>query len=379
MASFSASAAAAAASVSPVAVEQVQEGSSIQKEAGSTSSPSTTNGAMRRHQVIEAHISLEDQEAVMAAPQRASTFTAGTQPKSALIKPKGIQRSHSSNTTSPRSPNTGPSFVGSAPLKQLPSPTPTPTPTPTAAVALPGSTLPLSLADIKLEGLEDPQRWAYSYKWATVGIVSLMGFISPMGASIIVPGARIISFDFHLGSRTLAIVPVSTYVLGLALGPFVFAPASELIGRKPVYVYTSLLFVLFNIATALAPTYASLNILRFIAGTFGSTGPTLGSGSIGDMFAPRERGRAVSLYGLGPLLGPVVGNIIGGFIAQGSDSWRWLLWTLTIVSSLSPTKKFVHFSDAFAIGSSPASLPSSLSHVSRKRTVQYYSQRRRSD
>ena len=192
--------------------------------------------------------------------------------------------------------------------------------------------VPSSADLITLEGKEDPHNWSYAYKWTTVAIVSLMGFISPMGASIIVPGSRMIDAQFHLQSRTLSIVPVSTYVLGLALGPFVFAPASELIGRRPVYMGTALVFVLFNIACGLVDNFAGLNVVRFLAGAFGSTGPTLGSGSIGDMFSPRERGRAVSLYGLGPLLGPVVGNLIGGFIAQAANTWRWLIWTLTIVS-----------------------------------------------
>ncbi|KDN43772.1 MFS general substrate transporter [Tilletiaria anomala UBC 951] len=192
----------------------------------------------------------------------------------------------------------------------------------------------VDLSAIKLEGHEDPHQWSYSFKWMTVAIVSLMGFISPMGSSIIVPGSKLIDLEFNLDSRTLSIIPVSTYVIGLAFGPFVFAPASELIGRKPVYVSTSIVFVMFNIATAVAPTYVGLNILRLLAGAFGSTGPTLGSGSIGDMFSPKERGKAVSLYGLGPLLGPVVGNLIGGFIVQGSLSWRWLLWTLTIFSGI---------------------------------------------
>lgn len=51
------------------------------------------------------------------------------------------------------------------------------------------------------------------------------------------------------------------------------------------------------------------------------------------MFVPKERGKAQSLYGLGPLLGPVCGTIAGGWIAQELRSWRWLLWVLTIVSS----------------------------------------------
>lgn len=91
----------------------------------------------------------------------------------------------------------------------------------------------------------------------------------------------------------------------------------------------------------------------------------------GDMFAPNERGRAQSLYGLGPLMGPVIGNgefermpsspekatwglilslclcslpasyltianvvitVIGGYVVEKVRSWRWLLWILAIVS-----------------------------------------------
>lgn len=68
----------------------------------------------------------------------------------------------------------------------------------------------------------------------------------------------------------------------------------------------------------------------------------------GDMFVPRERGRAQSLYGLGPLLGPVCGTIAGGWIAQALHSWRWLLGTLTIVSC-SSYSTFVNASYTFNV------------------------------
>lgn len=99
-----------------------------------------------------------------------------------------------------------------------------------------------------------------------------------------------------------------------------------------MYVGTALAFVALNAGTALSPNFPALIVLRFLAGVAGSTGPTLGSGVIGDMFLPRFRGRAIAVYGLGPLLGPVVGNLISGYIVQASNSFRWLLWTLTIIS-----------------------------------------------
>lgn len=186
-----------------------------------------------------------------------------------------------------------------------------------------------------LDPHEDPRQWPTSQKWLIVVIISLMGFISPLGSSIVISGSRAIDYQFGLFSRPLSLLPLSLFVLGLGAGPFCLAPASELVGRRPVYLVTSVIFIVFNVATATVDSFAGLCVLRFIAGIFGSTGPSLGAGSIGDLFSPQERGRAQSLYGLGPLLGPVVGNIIGGWIIQGNNmDWRWLLWTLTIMSGV---------------------------------------------
>jgi MFS family permease len=43
------------------------------------------------------------------------------------------------------------------------------------------------------------------------------------------------------------------------------------------------------------------------------------------MWSAEERGKAMGIYTLGPLLGPVIGPIAGGFIAQYS-TWRWVFW-----------------------------------------------------
>lgn len=44
-----------------------------------------------------------------------------------------------------------------------------------------------------------------------------------------------------------------------------------------------------------------------------------------DMWSAEERGKAMGVYTLGPLLGPVIGPIAGGFIAEYS-TWRWVFW-----------------------------------------------------
>lgn len=49
------------------------------------------------------------------------------------------------------------------------------------------------------------------------------------------PGVPNVMNDFNTSSNLLATFVVSIYVLGFAFGPLVVAPASELLGRSPVY------------------------------------------------------------------------------------------------------------------------------------------------
>ena len=52
--------------------------------------------------------------------------------------------------------------------------------------------------------------------------------------------------------------------------------------------------------------------------------PQVGGGVLGDVWRAEERGKAIAIYSLAPLLGPVVGPVCGGWIAERS-TWRWVV------------------------------------------------------
>lgn len=51
------------------------------------------------------------------------------------------------------------------------------------------------------------------------------------------------------------------------------------------------------------------------------------------IFKFEERGKAMSIYSLAPLLGPAVGPIVGGFITENT-TWRWVFYATTIADAL---------------------------------------------
>ena len=178
----------------------------------------------------------------------------------------------------------------------------------------------------------NPQNWKNDRKWVNVFLISLQAMISPMSSTILAVASLSIAADFNLTSIYTPNLPVGTYVLGLGLGPLYLAPMSEIRGRRIVYLISFSLFIIFSIGCALAPNIAALSILRFLAGISGSVGPTLGAASIGDMFKRSERGKAQSVYALGPTAGPVIAPLIGAFVVDRTGDWRWLMWILAIAS-----------------------------------------------
>ena len=70
--------------------------------------------------------------------------------------------------------------------------------------------------------------------------------------------------EFHVESRTLATLGITTYLFGLAVGSLVLAPASELYGRRPVYIICLIIYTALVIPTALAKSLTELLVVRFV-------------------------------------------------------------------------------------------------------------------
>jgi MFS family permease len=117
------------------------------------------------------------------------------------------------------------------------------------------------------------------------------------------PGVPAVMVDFQSYDNLLASFVVSVYVLGYAFGPLVISPLSELYGRVPIYNGTNLGFITFTIACAVASDMNMLIGFRFLEGFFGSAVLTMGGGTISDLFKQEERGKAMAIWSMGPLLG----------------------------------------------------------------------------
>lgn len=109
--------------------------------------------------------------------------------------------------------------------------------------------------------------------------------------------------DLHTSVSTVN-VSVGIYLLSLGIFPMWWSSFSERFGRRSVYMISFIMFVGFSIGTALSPSIAALIVLRVLQGGCSASVQAVGAGTIADLFIPQERGVAMGMYYLGPLMGP---------------------------------------------------------------------------
>lgn len=180
---------------------------------------------------------------------------------------------------------------------------------------------------------ENPKNWTRKKKWLATITVSLFTFISPVSSSMIAPGLQNVLDDL-VGPGADPFegkIALSAFILAFAIGPLFLGPLSEIFGRRIVLQLSNGFYAIFNLACGFSQNIPQIVVFRFLSGLGGSAPLGIGGGVLGDIWLPQERGKAMALYSLMPLLGPAIGPIAGGFIAQYTD-WRWVFYSTSIAA-----------------------------------------------
>jgi len=95
-----------------------------------------------------------------------------------------------------------------------------------------------------------------------------------MSASMIAAALVPISDDLDIDLPTAQLI-FSVYFLGIGLGPFVIAALSEMHGRKNVWIYSNLFYILWNTISPVGSNKWMMIVGRLMSGLGGSVGVTV--------------------------------------------------------------------------------------------------------
>ena len=118
---------------------------------------------------------------------------------------------------------------------------------------------------------------------------------------------------------------VTAYILASTIITPFYGKLGDMYGRKKFFVAAIIIFLAGSALSGLSQSMAELIAFRAIQG-LGAGGLMVGAmATLGDIVAPRERGRYMSYMMVVMMLATIGGPLLGGFITT-SFSWRWIFY-----------------------------------------------------
>ena len=156
--------------------------------------------------------------------------------------------------------------------------------------------------------------------WATIGLV-LGVFLAALESSVVATAMPSVIRD--LGGQHLYALPFAVFLLTSTVSSPLWGRASDLLGRKRLYLAGVALFLIGSALSGAATSMAFLVIARAIQGLGAGAVMPLTLTSVGEMYSLQERPRVQAfisgVWGVSALLGP----LLGGVLAEHA-SWRWV-------------------------------------------------------
>src|SRR5213075_2839709 len=129
----------------------------------------------------------------------------------------------------------------------------------------------------------------------------------------------------ELGGLTRLSWVVTGYLLAQTIVTPVYGKLGDLYGRKIVLQSAVVLFLIGSMLCGLSQSMTQLILFRAVQGLGGGGLMVTTMAVVGDIIAPRDRGRYQGFFGAVFGLSTVIGPLLGGFFVDHL-SWRWIFY-----------------------------------------------------
>ncbi|KAK3313105.1 major facilitator superfamily domain-containing protein [Apodospora peruviana] len=190
---------------------------------------------------------------------------------------------------------------------------------------------------VDFDGADDPYRpmnWPMHKKVTTTLLYGLVTMTATWASSCYSAGTAQIAEEFHVGMQ-VSTLGTSLFLVGFGLGPLLWAPLSEVYGRRIAVFVPMFVAICFSFGSATAKDFQTLMLTRFWGAFFASAPVTNTGGVLGDLFSPAQRGIAMAGYAMAVVGGPALGPIVSAaLVVQPWLGWRWTEYLTGIMQAI---------------------------------------------
>ncbi|RYO74273.1 hypothetical protein DL766_003481 [Monosporascus sp. MC13-8B] len=178
---------------------------------------------------------------------------------------------------------------------------------------------------LDLSDEKNPIKFSSGKKARVVAAGIAITINSALGSSLPSGGASDIAKAFSVTDPLQLVLLNSIYMLGFAIGPPIFGPLSEHVGRRLVLISTYVGYMLSTLCCAVSPNYAALLLFRLLCGIAAAAPNAVVGPLYADIYDhPEPRGRSMAYFMCATSMTPPFGPIISGYATR--HSWRLTFW-----------------------------------------------------
>ena len=160
--------------------------------------------------------------------------------------------------------------------------------------------------------------------WGLVVLLGSLTAMAPVGIDMYLPSLPAIGEDLRAtAAQTQG--TVAAFLAGMAIGQFLYGPASDRVGRRVPILVGVAIFILASVGCALAATPEQLLAGRFVQALGGCAGSVVSRAVVRDRFDHTETARTLSLMMLIMGAAPILAPLLGGALL-GLGGWRLNFW-----------------------------------------------------
>lgn len=172
-------------------------------------------------------------------------------------------------------------------------------------------------------------QWPQWQKEVILLIIGLSAAVVGAFGPMLSPGFVQISAELDISVNTLS---QATAWLTMTLGVCVFFinPLAKIYGKRPIYIFASVVMFVTSIWAAASKSYDSFLAARIVSALGMAPYEILVLATIKDLYFVHERGTRIAVWNLFLMCGIAGGSLISGYIIQNLG-FRWTFWVCAIL------------------------------------------------